>query len=144
MVYRSLGCFVVATLALCLGLGCGSGQPRADLSGTVTFKGSPVPEGFLSFAPNVSSGGKGEVKVLQIKDGKFDSKTDQFPGLIPGPMKVRIAGFNGKKEKFWPQGKQIFNPIELDFTVPTGTTTKDFEVPESAGKNVKIEPTADE
>jgi hypothetical protein len=44
----------------------------------------------------------------------------------------------------WGQGKQIFNPIEDNYAVPDGASTKDFEVPASAGQNVKIEPTADE
>ena len=54
------------------------------------------------------------------------------------------AGFDGKVVKFWGQGKQIFNPVDDKFTVPTGPSTKDFVVPDSAGQNVKVEPTSDE
>jgi hypothetical protein len=63
--------------------------------------------------------------------------------LNPGVYFVRIAGFDGKKIPMYGQGKQIFNPIEEKFTVPEGSTTKDWEIPDSAGANVKIQPTAD-
>ncbi len=41
------------------------------------------------------------------------------------------------------QGKQIFNPVEESYTVPDGVSTKDFVIPDSAGNNVRIQPTAD-
>ncbi|MFO0848493.1 MAG: hypothetical protein U0871_08050 [Gemmataceae bacterium] len=127
-----------------LAVGCSSEPPLAQLSGTVKFKGEPVPAGYISFTPEVAAGGKGQVRVVQIRNGAFDSSKEPTPGIFPGPCVVRIAGFDGKGVKFWPQGKQIFNPVELKDTVPAGATTKEFVVPESAGKNVKIEPTADE
>jgi hypothetical protein len=132
------------TAVLGLVVGCSSEPPLAQLSGTVKFKGQPVPAGYISFTPEVAAGGKGQVRVVQIKDGVFDSSKEPTPGIFPGPCVVRIAGFDGKAVKLWPQGKQIFNPVELRETVPAGATTKDFVIPESAGKNVKIEPTADE
>ena len=53
-------------------------------------------------------------------------------------------GSTARRRSSTRQGKQIFNLYEFEETVPTGTTTKDFVVPEAYGKNVKIEPTADE
>ena len=47
----------VASTCLVLSLGCGDGGPAiAEVSGTVTLKGEPVPGLMLSFAPD--SGGK--------------------------------------------------------------------------------------
>ena len=54
-----------------------------------------------------------------------------------------IAGFDGKPQVLFHQGKQIFNPIEVKYTVPEGTSTKDFTVPDSAAENLRIEPTAE-
>jgi hypothetical protein len=131
-----------AVLALAAGVGCSSEPPLGQLSGKVTFKGQPVPAGWISFTPEA---GKGSVRVCQIKDGAYDSsQSGDPPGINPGKNQVKIAGFDGKKIPFWGQGKQIFNPIDLEYDVTVGTATKDFEVPESAGKNIKYEKTADE
>lgn len=124
-------------------VGCNPAPKVAQISGTVTFKGQPVPAGYVTFTPDVATGTLGQVVGFQIKDGKYDSKANVPPGLPPGSYKIRIGGFDGVKIPMWGQGKQIFNPIEDNCTVTDGTSTKDFEIPESAGKNVKIEPTAD-
>lgn len=130
-------------LFLALAAGCGGGgPPLVPLSGSVTFKGQPVPAGYIMFTPGA---GAGSVRVVQIKDGKYDTAamTEERKGVHPGPNQVRIAGFDGKVVPLWGQGKQIFNPVDDQHTVPDGPSTKDFVVPEAAGKNVKVEPTAD-
>jgi hypothetical protein len=123
--------------------GCSSQAPVAQLSGKVTFKGQPVPAGWISFTPDVVEKGAGQVKLLQIQDGLYDTSKETDPGLRPGRYFIRIAGFDGKKAPFYAQGKQIFNPVEDTCEVPEGSSNKDFTIPESAGKNVKVEPTAD-
>ena len=131
-------------LAVSLAAGCDGGPTLAQLSGAVTFKGQPVPAGYITFTPGV---GGGSVRVVQIKGGRYDTAAMVGEkGVHPGPNAVRVAGFDGKVVKFWGQGKQIFNPVDEQFVVPTGAapTTKDFAVPDAAGTNVKIEPTADE
>ncbi|MBY0455725.1 MAG: hypothetical protein K2V38_00145, partial [Gemmataceae bacterium] len=75
--------------------------------------------------------------------GVYDSSKEGEPGIFPGKNLVKIAGFDGNKIPLWGQGKQIFNPIDETFDVPPGGSTKDWDVPESAGKNVKVVPTAD-
>src|SRR5688572_24405376 len=136
LIRRLLGGAAVLALAA----GCSSEPPMAQVSGTVTFKGEPVPAGWISFTPDAD---KGTVRVCQIKDGVYDSSKEGQPGVYPGKNLVKIAGFDGKKVPLWGQGKQIFNPIDDTFDVPAGTSTKDWVIPESAGKNVKIQPTAD-
>ena len=137
--------FLVSGLILvsALSVGCNPGPKVAQISGAVTFKGQPVPAGYITFTPDVATGTLGQVVGFQIKNGKYDSKANVPPGLPPGSYKIRIGGFDGVKIPMWGQGKQIFNPIEDDCTVTEGSSTKDFEVPASAGQNVKIEPTAD-
>lgn len=133
----------VLVLGLCaLGFGCGEGKrATVNVSGTVTFKGKPVPQGFINFMPDFSAGNKGEVKGFPIVDGAYDTAEGSSPGVYAGANVITISGFDGKKQNLWPKGKQIFNPIELKETVGEGK--KDYVVPESAGQNVRVVPTAD-
>jgi hypothetical protein len=135
MLVAIAGCLVLA--------GCSSKPKPAQLSGTVIFKNQPVPAGWISFTPDVAAGGLGAVKVFQIKEGAYDSAKESDPGIQPGTYFVKIAGFDGKKIPLWGQGKQIFNVVDTTFVVQAGTTTKDWPIPDSAGHNVKIDPTAD-
>jgi hypothetical protein len=136
--------FVIWCLVLGASVGCSSQPKLAQLSGKITFKGQPVPAGYISFAPDVASGNKGQLKVFQIKDGAYDSAKEDPPGLPAGHYFIRIAGFDGKRIPMYGQGKQIFNEVtELEHTVPDGSSTKDFAIPDSAGQNVQIRPTAD-
>jgi hypothetical protein len=140
---RSACQLAVPAAILALGAGCsGSEAKKVQLSGKVTFKGQPVPAGYISFTPESGKGNPGkEVRVVQIKDGVYDSSQEKDPGVYPGPTIIRIAGFDGKPLPLFPQGKQIFNPHELRETVEGGT--KDFDVPAEAARNLIITPTAD-
>ena len=135
--------FAWSLLILATVVGCSSKPEPAQLSGKVTFKGQPVPAGYISFTPDVAAGTLGHIKVMQIKDGAYDSAKESEPGINPGVYQITIAGFDGKRIPYFGQGKQIFNPIQDSFTVPDGKTTKDFVIPDSAGENVRIERTAD-
>jgi hypothetical protein len=128
-------------LLLIVAIGCTSKPKMAQLSGKVTFKGQPVPAGYISCTPDI---GHGEIRLLQIKDGVYDSAQQQPPGIPSGHYMLRINGFDGVKVPSFFQGKQIFNEwIDIDFTIPEGTSTKDFEVPDHLGQHVKIHATAD-
>jgi len=132
------------SVCLAFVLGCTVKPKPAQLSGKVTFKGHAVPAGYIAFTPDVSNGGRGSIKVLQIKDGIYDSsKEPPDQALAPGAYLLSINGFDGKPIPLWGQGKQIFNPVKDTYVVPEGVSTKDFTVPDSAGENVKILPTAD-
>lgn len=139
MTLRTL--FVAVCLTLVLG--CSTKPTPAQLSGTVTFKGQPVPAGYISFTPDVAAGGLGQIRVMQIKEGVYDSSKESEPGLKPGAYLIEIAGFDGKRIPLYGQGKQIFNPVKDSFTVPDGVNKKDWVIPDSAGENVRIQPTAD-
>lgn len=130
-------------LAVAVLAGCTAKPQMSQLSGKVTFKDKPVPAGWISFTPDVAEGGLGQVRVLQIKDGVYDSAKESESGLPPGVYQLQIAGFDGVRIPMYGQGKQIFNPIRDKYTVPEGVSTKDFVIPASAGENVKIQPTAD-
>src|SRR4029450_3432275 len=131
------------SLCLALVLGCAAKPKPTHLSGKVTFKGQPVPAGYIAFTPDVGKGGRGPIKVVHIKDGVYDSsKEPPDQALTPGAYLLRIDGFDGKPIPLWGQGKQIFNPVNDTYVVPDGVSTKDFTVPDSAGGNVKILRTA--
>src|SRR5262245_62070959 len=120
----------LAVLGAALAAGCGGTEKKVgQLKGKVTFKGVPVPAGFISFTPDASKGNQGSVKVAQIKDGEYDTSLAADPGVTPGPTVIRIAGFDGKKIPYWAQGKQIFNIYELRDTLAEGEAKKDFTVP---------------
>ena len=135
--------WLICFLGLVSLLGCGKAAPAlTEISGTVTFKGQPIPAGDVNFSPDVSISG-GQSRMYMVKDGKYDSAQTQGNGLLPGKYKVRVAGYDGKQIPMYMNGKQIFNAIELDIEIGTGKVTKDFEVPDSAGENVKFIETAD-
>ncbi len=141
MIRTTAGCACLAALALAAA-GCGEAKrPTANVAGTVTFRGKPVPAGFINFLPDVTAGHSGEVKGFPIVDGRYDTAKGSSPGIYPGAMVIRISGFDGKAVSQWPKGKQIFNEYEFREAVQGGT--KDIVVPESAGQNVKVVPTAD-
>jgi hypothetical protein len=142
---RKLSTLLIFSFAVCWTFGCGSSErSTAKLSGTVKFKDKPVPMGFIVFTPQATSGNPGEVRSFPIKDGKYDTGTGTPPGVYPGANKIMITGFDGASVKFWPQGKQIFNPYTIDETIAAEAGQKDFIVPESAAQNLRIVPTADE
>ena len=140
VLHLKLCCIAVMAVAFS---GCSGEKKLSQISGKVSFKGKPVPAGYVTFTPDVGKGTNGQVVGFQIKDGSYDSARNTPPGIAPGSYKLSIAGFDGVVIPFFGQGKQIFNPINDDCVVTEGASTKDIEVPNSAGENVKIERTAD-
>jgi hypothetical protein len=143
---RSLNLFVIWSLVLghCVLAGCSRAPKTVQLSGKVIFRGQPVPAGYITFTPDVGNGNRGSIKLIKIKDGVYDSS--QVPpdqALTPGAYQLRFAGFDGKVQPRFNQGKQIFNPVQDSFVVPDSVSTKDFTIPDSAGQNVLISPTDD-
>jgi hypothetical protein len=140
---------VICLVPLVLLVGCNSKPATTEITGTVTFKGAPIPAGDVTFMPDVTISG-GQMKMYMVKEGKYDSKADTGNGVVPGGLlpgkyKVRINGYDGKQIPMYYSGKQIFNAIELEIEIAGsgGVITQDFTVPDSAGENVKYIETAD-
>lgn len=96
----SIELFTLRTSALALtGLlilaGCGGkqGLERYSISGTVTFDGKNVPNGYLRFIPDKKQGNKGPGCSAAIIDGQFKTLAGQ--GTIGGPHLVKISGADG-------------------------------------------------
>lgn len=139
---RLLCGLTLAVLGLAVA-GCSSKPALTEISGTVTFKGQPIPAGDVTFTPDVSIP-SGELRMYMVKDGKFDSKEKPGTGLRPGKYSVRINGYDGKQIPMYFSGKQIFNPYQLEMEIGTGSGVKqDFVVPDALGENIKYTETAD-
>jgi hypothetical protein len=70
----------VLALLLPLLAGCGGG---ATVSGTVTYEGAPVDEGFITFYP---ADDRGPTRGAEIVEGRY-----HLTGLAPGRKRVLIA-----------------------------------------------------
>ncbi|MBA4105134.1 MAG: hypothetical protein C0485_05195 [Pirellula sp.] len=70
-------------------LGCGAGDGKVLVSGVVTFDGSPMPDGYITFTPE----GGGTPEAAPIAAGKFEL------GLKPGSHRVEVEASHFVGEK---------------------------------------------
>lgn len=133
MIFQVFSRGFMLALVLVLGLvGCDSGERRYRLSGSVTFKGKPVPEGYIVFEPDSSKGNKGGPGRAKILDGKYDTGLDENVGVLGGPHLIRIQGFDKKitgataQEVALP--KSLFTDYSVSEDLPKQDGTKDFDV----------------
>ncbi|MCE3016531.1 MAG: hypothetical protein ACK56W_19790 [Pirellula sp.] len=122
-------------LALCSCLllaGCDSGEKRYRLQGNVTFKGKPVPEGYIVFEPDSSKGNTGGPGRAKILDGKYDTSADDNVGVLGGPHLIRIQGFDkkitGESAQEVALPKSLFTDYNVSEELPKQDGTKDFEI----------------
>lgn len=113
--------------------GCGGdrGPTRYDISGTVTFSGTPVPAGRLLFEPDKAKGNRGPSGIAEIREGKYDTSVNG-QGTVGGPHVVRIMGLDGVRSEQSAEGKPLFPDYQTHVDLPAEKTTKDFLVPSQA------------
>lgn len=114
--------------------GKGDGPQRYHVSGKVTFRGKPVPKGFITFRPDNSKQNTGPGSGAAIENGEYTLENGK--GVVGGPYIVEITGSDGvpfeeEGEKV-PDGKELFPKYTTSFSFPKEDTTKDFEVPDTA------------
>ena len=110
--------------------GCGGGDGKGEVTGTITFEGKPVEKGAITFR---SADGKGGVEGGFIVNGKYTVKAPL------GPNKVEINGTKviGKKRLYADKPdtmdltdellpKKYNEKTELTFDVKPGAQEKDF------------------
>lgn len=116
-------------VALLAGLltGC-SGSGPYDVSGTVTFRGKPVPIGLVVIEPDASHGNTGTQTQGLIQDGSYRT----LPGLgaIAGPVVVTVSANDGQPKPAWPFGKLLFKTYQFRCELPHHSSTLNIEVPE--------------
>jgi hypothetical protein len=79
-------------LVLLVVVGCGPRTENEAVSGRVTWKGQPLDQGTIEFAP--TEGQEAQPAVLLIKDGRYE--LPRPPGLALGSYQVRISSRQGK------------------------------------------------
>jgi len=109
--------------------GCGSDPRGLEVSGTVTYKGTPVPAGDIQFVPE--AGNTGPPGRAVIVNGKYNTSDTGGQGTVGGPHQVIINGFDGiaKPDEELPHGKPLFPEFKSTFDIPKdGDSTKDFDI----------------
>jgi len=81
---------LVSVIALGTLSGCSDPRNRQEITGEVRFKGEPVEDGYINFAP---LDGQETGDGAQIVRGKY--RIPQGKGLSPGKYKVTIYAGNG-------------------------------------------------
>jgi hypothetical protein len=126
--------FFLAALAAAIVSGCGPGDPRLAVSGTVKFKGQLLDQGRIEFHPPEN---KGTMSGAVIKNGRYDIPRDK--GLAPATYEVRIYSYDEKGAKagvpaeaglgFNERISKKYNAAStLKADVKPGNTTFDFSV----------------
>ena len=128
-----ISCRAAALAAVCIVLvaglpGCGKSGP-AEISGTVTFNGTPVDMGTVEFIP---ADRKGQIAVGTIEAGKYSAQ------VAPGPKNVVVEIQKKLGERRYRPGDAntplvpVTQPLgRKEFTreVTEGETTVDFQLP---------------
>ncbi len=89
--------WVISCVPLCVGAGCGDPTGPRPVSGEVTWGGSPLADGYVTFRPVGAGRGSGGA----INAGRFEISAAR--GLDAGQYRVAITSHA-------PTGKQVPNP----------------------------------
>ncbi|WP_206668911.1 hypothetical protein [Bremerella volcania] len=121
----------LAIMLIPLAIGCQKqdGPIRYDVSGTVTYKGAPVPGGSVVFTPDKQKGNSGPQGTARIVDGHYDTARNGR-GTVGGPHHVHVIATEAMTaEAAELQGPLAEHTFELD--LPQDETTQDLEIPAS-------------
>lgn len=120
---------LAALISLTL-IGCGKDSPdRYEVDGQVTYNGAPVPYGSIIFEPDDSQGNSGPGTRGTIEKGSY--KLSVAEGVISGPLRVRISGYDGIAPKgggLNVHGKELFPQYATTVDQPTDTATHNFDI----------------
>jgi hypothetical protein len=119
---------LLTSVGLLASVGCApAGPTKYPISGTVTYKGQPVPAGNLHFDPDPRTNPKGVPVTLSITNGVYASAPGQ--GLLPGDYLVRVQAFDGKAANEAPLGEALCPEQTRPHTQPAGSTTLEITLP---------------
>src|SRR4051794_14004561 len=108
--------------------GCDRAPKRVDVSGTVTYRGKPVPAGVILFDPDVTKKHDGPQGFAEIKNGQFDT-AQGGRGVAPGPHVVRVQGMDGVPARELPLGRPLFPDYETPADIAPGQAPLTIDVP---------------
>jgi hypothetical protein len=128
---RACAAAFVAFLSVGLIGGCGKSEAtRYRVSGSVTFKGKPIPVGSIQFSPDTAKGNNGPSAYTSIKDGRYDSAADGR-GTVGGPQIVSVEAFDGQNvdPDVLPNGRPLVRGFRKSFDLPKDAdATLDLEL----------------
>jgi len=120
---------------LLLGLFLGCGAKGSHVSGKVTFKGKPVPEGKVYFLPDAAAGNRGTPGYADIKNGAYDTGAEGGQAPSPGAVVMTLEGVDPNPPASAPPGvvgTTLFKGYEKKITLSDSTSVQDVEVPDEA------------
>ncbi len=88
--------FLILPLATAFGCG-GSGPPRGEVQGTVTFNGTPLESGSIAFTP--IEGTKGPSTGGRISDGAYHIPENEGPVVGQHCVEIRATRPTGEQVK---------------------------------------------
>ncbi|GAA4424622.1 hypothetical protein [Bremerella cremea] len=112
----------------------GCSQKPSDaypVSGTVLFKGRPLPRGILQMRPDSSRGNSGPAIMFDVVQGKYETTSIEQNYHRGGAYKVTIHGFDGIPQpgKEMPLGERIFSDYSTSVMLPNEAASEiDFEI----------------
>ncbi len=137
---RSTG--LLASLVVFATLGCGSGDDlarRYPVSGTVTYKGKPLPKGSINFIPNDPNG---RAAGGDIVEGSYSLTTqDPGDGAMPGAYKVIVSATDVNVSKQVAQAKEkgvMISQDQIAKAKRTNLVPSKYLVPESSGLTAEV------
>lgn len=88
----SLRAVLVVIVGATIATVSGCGPRLVPVSGRVTMAGKPVDRGHIWFVPDMEKGAKHSnfTPCALDADGRYALKTEDRPGILPGPYKVVI------------------------------------------------------
>jgi hypothetical protein len=128
--YRICSAICLACAALSLA-GCSEDGPtRFHVAGNLTWKGQPIPSGYVTFSPDVKQGNSGPQGIAWIKEGKFDTRFTKGRGASPGAQVMHVYGYDGvNPSEEHPWGAPIFLRYETSIDVKDSSQQLDIAVP---------------
>lgn len=130
--WRAAGLAVVVAGLGIVG-GCSRpGPPRYPVSGSVTYAGSPLASGRISFEPDTSRANQGPGGYGDIVAGRY--ATYRTMGAVGGPHRVVIEGYSGDTPEQWSKRRPLFPPYITTVDLPTGKAEVDFAVPAASAR----------
>lgn len=119
---------LLAALTLTTLAGCQpEGPARYDLSGTVTYKGQPVPGGEIHIAPDGAKGNTGPGSYAMIKNGRYETLPGK--GTIGGPHVLTVICFaNIPGEVAETDLKELCPPQRVEADLPSAAGSYDLDL----------------
>lgn len=138
-IQKAMTRFFSITCLMAFLAGCGGGIQRSDIKGNVTFDGQPVVFGEIVFIPEQGPSG-----TASIVDGEYDTAVDGGQGIVAGPHRVLITGYENELlstgDELADAGEELNQPplfLNYEITTDLSPGTKDFQVPAEAASTVE-------